>query len=387
MMQRIRRLPPAELLARWLGLFVESLTTGRFRQRVVAVAFLASALAAAYWGLVASDRYVSEAHVIIQRTDIASGETADLSNLLGNTAAGIGDQLLLRDYLLSLDMLRILDGKLGLRAHYSNWRRDPLSRLWFDDAPIEKFQRHFRSRVSVDFDEFSRVLIVRAQAYDPETAQAIAQLMVAAGEKHMNAIAHDLARVQVDFLEKQVAELSAQRLQARQAVLEFQNRHGLASPQGTVDSYGQIVANLQSRVSDLQTRRAAMLAYLMPGSPAVREVEIELAATEKQLQAQQQRLASPSGETLNRTVEEFQRLQANAEFAEDIYKSALVALEKGRIEAVRTLKRVSVMQQASLPEYPLQPQRIYNSFVFFLVSMMLAGVIHLIAAIIRDHRD
>jgi capsular polysaccharide transport system permease protein len=77
----------------------------------------------------------------------------------------------------------------------------------------------------------------------------------------------------------------------------------------------------------------------------------------------------------------------NAEFAQDVYKSALLALEKGRVEATRNIKKVSVLQSPTEPQYPLEPRRIYNTFVFILVTLLIAGIVHLLAAIIRDHKD
>jgi len=86
-------------------------------------------------------------------------------------------------------------------------------------------------------------------------------------------------------------------------------------------------------------------------------------------------------------VEEFQRLEMAAQFAQDVYKTALVALEKSRVEATRTIKKVSVLQSPTLPQYPLEPSRIYNIIVFIRVTLLLAGIVHLLAAIIRDHED
>jgi capsular polysaccharide transport system permease protein len=40
-----------------------------------------------------------------------------------------------------------------------------------------------------------------------------------------------------------------------------------------------------------------------------------------------------------------------------------------------------------VPQYPWEPRRIYNIVVFVLCVMILAGIIHLVAAIIRDHKD
>lgn len=363
------------------------LAPARLPRSIFAAAFGASLLAAVYWGLIASDRYVSEAHVIVQRTDLAGAPQTDFASLLGATTPNNADQLLLRDYLGSLDMLRVLEERLGLREHFSDWRRDPLSRIWFADMPMEKFQRYFRERVSVDFDEYTGVLLLKAQAYAPETAHAIAALMVAEGERHMNAMAHALARDQVAFLEQQVADLSARAMQARRAVLEFQNRHALGSAESAAQTLEAIIARLESQLTDLEARRGMLLGYLVADSTSVKEVDLQIAAIRQQLERERKRLASPEGETLNRTLEEFQRLEMEAGFAQDLYQSALGALEQGRIEATRTLKKVSVLQSPSLPEYPLEPRRLYNSVVFLLLALLLAGVFNLVVVIVRDHKD
>jgi hypothetical protein len=54
----------------------------------------------------------------------------------------------------------------------------------------------------------------------------------------------------------------------------------------------------------------------------------QIAAIEKQIAQEQARLAAPSGKTLNATIEEFQRLEMEAGFAQDVYKTALVFAPK-----------------------------------------------------------
>lgn len=354
---------------------------------VFSAAMVFSLIAAVYWILVASDRYVSEAHVVIERTNLAPGDSTMAFGVVAVVPGLTSDQMLLRDHLLSIDMLKALDAKLDLRTHYSSWRRDPLSRLWFQTAPIEKFHAYFQSRVTVEVDEFTGILTVKSQAYDPETAQAITAMLVENGERHMNAMAHALAAEQVAFLEKQVADLNARAVAARQELLVFQSSKQMLSPAGTAQTLEMIIAKLEGELSDLQTRRNGLLGYLMPDSPGVKELDLQIAGTREQLRRERRRLASTEGDTLNRTVEEYQTLEMQAQFAQDLYKSAITALEHGRVEATRTLKKVSVLQSPNLPEYALEPRRLYNSIVYLIVSLLIAGLVNLVIIIIRDHRD
>lgn len=361
---------------------------GLLRRRTFAVAAVASLLATLYWGLAASDRYVSEAHVIVQRTDMAGGQSVDFSSLISGVAGGSqADQLLLRDYLLSVDMLQKLDAKLDLRHHYSDTSHDILSRLWDADEEMELFYDYYLSRVSIGFDERAGILVIKAQAYDPQTATAIVSMLVQEGERYMNELVHRLANEQVRFLEQQVIQRSHEALDARQKVIDFQNEHGLVSPQGTVESMAATINKLDAQVTELKAHRGAMLGYLSPSAPAIVELNLQIKAIEKQIDQVQSRLAAPGGKPLNVTVEQFQQLQSAAEFTQDVYKTALVALEKGRVEATRMIKKVSILQAPTKPQYPLEPRRVYNLVVFILMALILAGTIHLLAAIIRDHKD
>jgi len=379
---------PAALVPGSAGWRQSKVVASVVRRKIIAAALMASVAAAVYWLALASDRYVSEAHVIIQRTDLPGGQQLDFSSLLGGAGSGSRtDQLLLRDYLLSVDMLNKLDAALGLRAHYSDTDRDPISRMWREDLAMEWFHRHYLSRVSVEFDDYAGVLLIKAQAYDPKMARAITARLVDEGERFMNALASNLAQEQVAFLEKQVSQMSGRALEARQAVLGYQNRKGLVSPQATAESIAGIVAKLEAKRTELQTLRSASQAYLVPTHPSIVQLDQQIAAVEKQTIEEKAKLASPGGQTLNRVIEEFQRLELNAVFAQDVYKTALVALEKGRIEATRTIKKVSVLQSPTTPEYALEPRRIYNTVVFLLMAMLVAGVLHLLAAIVRDHQD
>ena len=363
---------------------------GAFRQNTIfGLAGLGAALSVLYWGLYASDRYISEAHVIIQSTEISSGQSFDLGSLLGNVSAGNQpDQLLMRDYLLSVDMLKKLDAQLHLRDHYSEPTHDLLSRLWFLNGPsMEKFYSYYLDRVSIEYDDYAGVLVIKTQAFDPGTARAIAAALVKDGEQFMDSLARTLAQNQVDFLGQQIGDIGKATRAARQALLDYQNRHGLVSPQATTENLAGIVNSMEAQLVNYKTTRAAMLGYLMPDSANIVELDLQIAALEKQIATEKAKLAAPKGKTLNSTVEEYQRLEMEASFSQELYKTALTTLEKGRFEAARTLKKMSVLQAPTLPEFPLEPRRIYNSALSLMLILLAAGIAKLLAAIIRDHKD
>ena len=326
MIDHFKKTRLAQLSARTFGWLHREMAPALLRRRIIGAAVVFSALSAVYWVFIASDRYVSEAHVIIQRTDFAGGPNLDFSSLLGGANGGRADQLLLRSHLLSVDMLKKLDAALHLRAHYADPQRDPLSRMWDKDAPIEQFHKHYLERVSVELDEYAGVLMVKAEGFDPQTAHAIATELVQEGERFMNQMAHTLAQTQVAFLETQVTDMNARAMQARQTVLGFQNKNGLVSPQATAENISGIVAKLEAQRTELETQRSALQSYLVPSHPSIVQIDQQIAAVGKQLAQEQARLTSPRGKTLNLAVEAFQRLEMQAAFTQDVYKTALIVI-------------------------------------------------------------
>lgn len=358
-------------------------------QPIWAVAFTFFVVTAVYWLLIASDRYVSIAHIVVQRTDLSSGAAAgDLASLIGGgSGPNRSDQLMLRDYLLSVGLLQKLDNELQLRRHFSDQHRDIFSKFLFADAPIEWLHRYYLSRVSVELSDYDGVLVVNAQAYTPEMSKAISERLVLEGEAFMNNVANSLAQTQVDFLEKQVVQMHEQLLTSRQKLLDYQNKKGLGSPVATAESTVAILAKLQANLTELQTQKSALQSYLVASHPSVVQLNQQIAAVEKQMRQEQARLASPTGKPLNKTVEEYQRLEMEAAFADAVYQTALSALERGRIEATRTIKKITVVQAPTMPEYPLEPRRLYNTLVALLAAFLVAGIAHLLWAVVQDHKD
>lgn len=363
-------------------------TARRIRNLVMGIATGASLLAAVYWIVFASNRYVSHANVVVQRTQLPGGGP-DFGGLLsGFSASGArSDQMLLRDHLLSHDMLRKLDAKLHLRQHYSDWHHDPLSRLWSADTPIEPFEDYFQNRVRIDFDDYDGVLEISAEAFDPKTAHQIVSEMLREGEDFMNESDHRLAQAQVDFLEGEVQRMNARTQRARQAVIDFQNREGIVSPEDSLRSVAGIMTQLQARKTALQTQITTMQSYLVADHPDIVSIRQQIAAIDAQIATERQQATAPSNGALNRKTEKFQRLQQDAGFTQAMYQTTLAALEKGRIDAARTVKKISVLQSPTTPEIAEQPRRVYNAFVFALIAYLLAGISLLLVSIVRDHFD
>ncbi|MGY0565446.1 MAG: hypothetical protein ACW7DQ_18410 [Paraglaciecola chathamensis] len=349
------------------------------------LAFLVIFISSIYFTFVASDRYVSSANVVLESPQIAAPELSFSSLISGGASSG--DMLLLRDYLLSVDMLKELMSKADFIAHYSDEKIDFFSRLNRKDLYIENVYEYYKKRISVELDEYSQVLRISVQAFDAEKAHQIANILISQGEKHMNAMGQRLAEEQVKFLEKQVASLASELDNSRRDLIEYQNEKGLISPTGTVESLSLVVADLESQLSGLRARKSVLLTFQSKQSPEIIRIENEIRALVEQIKEERGRMAAQGGHALNQLSSEYQSLELKAQFAQDSYSSALIALESTRIEAARKLKQVSILQSPTMPEYPKQPERLHNTIVVAILSCLIAFILNMLVLIVRDHRD
>jgi capsular polysaccharide transport system permease protein len=350
-----------------------------------AFAILAILVVSFYWFLWAEDRYVSHATVVLESPQVASPEFS-LSTLMGGSGGNTHDLLLLREHLLSVDMLRLLDEQLGIRQHYSE-HGDFFAKLRDANAPIEDLHKYYLRRVEIELDEYAGVLNIYVQGYTPEFAYDMTSLLLDAGENHMNEMGHRLADEQVRFLEQQMVRLEERFEQTRAELLDFQNEYGLVSPTSTVESIDQVVATLEGDLARLQAQRNALASFQSSQSAELRQVERNITALRDQIVVQRDRLAQATGDSLNRISAGYEMLELQAQFAQETYSSALASLENTRLEAARQLKQVSVLQSPLFPEYPTEPNRLYNSTVFAIITIFLAFIFSMLMMIVKDHRD
>jgi capsular polysaccharide transport system permease protein len=149
----------------------------------------------------------------------------------------------------------------------------------------------------------------------------------------------------------------------------------------------QVVAGLEAELAKMNAKKTAMADYLSRKSPEMVRLSSEIIAMKKQIALEKAKMTQESGEALNTISAEYETLQLQAKFALELYSNALSALESTRVEAIRKLKQVSVLQAPTFPEYAVKPERIYNITVFIIISILFTLLVQMLLAIIEEHKD
>ena len=231
------------------------------------------------------------------------------------------------------------------------------------------------------------IIALSVKAYDPVTAQKLAEAVLARSEALVNAMsrrAQDdaiaLAMSEVKTAEKRVSA-------AQEAMREFRNRSGMLDPASTAGGLQGIVSQLEGDAVKVRAEIAEASTYMSKDAPALVGLRARLKAVEKQLASEKLRLAGESArkDSLTTFAGEYEALQTESEFARQQLVSAMTSLETARVKAEAKSRYVVAFQIPALPDESLYPRPFLFTAYALAGSLVLAGLCSLIFAAVREH--
>ena len=346
---------------------------------------LPTLLAAIYFGFIASDIYISETRYAIRSSERAPAVDF-LTSVLSpsGVAASSEDTLIVRDYILSRDMLNQLQARLDLKQHYSSEDADWLARLK-PNATEEDFLEYYRNRVEVLIDSVSNITLLRVRAFDPELARSIAQEIVERSEVLINKWSERITEDTLRFARNEVDTTEGIVREASTALTKFRNEFRSIDPSQETSAVLGIITGLEAQLADAKAQLIETTTYMRSDSQQAKQLRNKVAALERQIDNDRNRLAGQSGTELTRLIDGYEPLLLEQNLAAQRYASALTSLEVARAEAQRKQRYLIPFVTPELPDEPLEPERLWNIFTVFIGALLLYAIGALVWAAITDH--
>ncbi|MFY7948225.1 MAG: hypothetical protein ACOVRP_03325 [Gemmatimonas sp.] len=352
----------------------------------VITVLLPTLLASAYFGLVASDVYVSESRFVV-RSPQRPAQTG-LGALLQGTAFSRAqdDTYSVHDFVRSRDALRELDSRLKVRAAYSRTDIDALSRFpgieWWDDS-FEALHRYYQEQVQISYDSVSSISVLKVSAFSAADAARINQALLEMGERLVNQMNLRSRKDLIDVAELEVQLAEKRSEAAALALSKYRAQRGVFDPERQGNLQLQAVARLREELLAAEGQLAQVM-EVSPDNPQV----ATLAARVRQLRAAvaaETSLVTAREGGLSALSPEFDRLSLEKTFADRQLGTALAALDSARSEAARKQLYLERLVQPNLPDRAVEPRRLRAVVTVLLVGLMLWGVISLVVAGVREH--
>jgi capsular polysaccharide transport system permease protein len=367
---------PAEVLPRglWWALF-----TAFFALPVAA--------AAAYFGFVASDVYVSQAQFIVRSMSLNDSSSVLALAQDQRLSRANEETFAVNEYVRSRDAVAELSARNDLRAILARPEGDIFNRFpnFYSRNTREALYRHFRSIVSADIEGKTGISRLEVEAFRPEDAHNLVTALLASAEQFVNrmnerAYANALADAQHRFDKARQAVLNLERrlTEFRQRERIIDSGKAAAAALGTIGKMSMELARLEAEV-DRQIR-------VSPSSPSIKPLRDKITSYRRQIEIERSKVAGGSG-AIAEKMAEYETLVLERELAGKALGIAMLDMQNARQASQVQHLYLQTITEPNLPDYPIYPRRILCFLAVAGLALLLWWSTLSVTCIVMEHRS
>lgn len=357
----------------------------------VVIVAMPNAVVAVYYGLIASDQYVSEA-----KFTVSSGAIPVMDKL--GSVTGVPPILIVQDtqvvtsYINSRPMVEQLDNMVRLHDLYGSSAIDWWSRF-HKGKPIEKFTDYWEKMCEVTISFPSGIVTLEVRAFSPNDAKRIADAVVAQSEHLINAL-NDRMRNDTVLAAERDMKRAAQHLAQARIQMEFErNAEGLIDVGQTGAAITNLISGLESDLLKAQQEYQSELRYVTADAPQMRVLNSRITAMQSQLELLKGQLTTQTDRTVSATADKalsgkmttFAELDLNERIAEKRYSLATAAVEAARMMSERKMLYLHEIVAPALPQDAEYPKRWLDVGMTLLASLIAWGTAVGATNFVRNH--
>lgn len=348
---------------------------------------LPTLVAVAYYGLLASDVYISESKFVVRSPDKpAVGGVGILLKTAGFSNAG--EELhATQEFIRSRDALKGLNKDNYFWNVYSSDEVSIFDRFGsFDIQPsFEDLYSYFQNKIGTRVDSISSITTLTVKAYTADDARKINEKLLEMAEQTVNRLNQ---RGRQDLIETAMAEVAQAKAAAAFSagkLARYRNRSGIVDPEKQAEVQLQMVSKLQDELIANRTQLAELRNYA-PSNPQIPALRARIESLKGQIDKEVGKVVGGQG-SLAGEIEQYQTLVLEDQYAAKRLSASMAALQEAEAEARRKHAYVERIAQPSLPDEAAEPRRLRGILATFVLGCVAWGIIALLFAGVREHRD
>lgn len=340
-----------------------------------------------YFGSIASDVYISESSFVVRSPKNQSSLTG-FGALLQSTgfSRSQDDAYTVQEYMRSLTALEQLQQTIPVKSFYDS-KGDIFSRFngfGLNDSQ-EAFFRYFKDHLSIDLDSVSGISTLKVRAFDAAEGQLVNQKLLNMGEELINRLNERARKDTLEYATQAVQEAEKNVSDTADALTKYRIKNKIFDLPAQSGVQLSLISSLKSELIRVETQLAQLLS-ITPENPQVEALEMRQKSLRKEIEQQSKSLSGSNNSIATQTAE-YQRLVLANELAQQQLTAAMTSLQNTRGEADRQQLYLEVIDKPSKPDWALEPYRLYNILATFIIGLMLYGVLGLLVASIREHKN
>jgi len=343
--------------------------------------------AALYFGVFASDVYVSQSQFVVRSPDKPA--TTGLGTLLKSVGfSNAGDEIFAtKDYVQSRDALRTLNRTGAVERAYTRPgisifdRFNPLGM----DGTFEDLYKYYTDKIDVENDATTSITTLSVRAYSGADAARFNQRLLEQAEFLVNRLNTRGQSDLVQYAEREAAEARQAARTAAASLASYRDRRGVIDPERQATVQLQMVSKLQDELIGARTQ-LAQLRSLAPENPQIPLLETRIGSLGREIDVALGKVAGDRT-SLSSTAAQYQRLQLEREYADRRLTAALTSLQDARNEGQRKQAYVERIVQPNLPDEALEPRRWRGVLATLVLGLIAYAIASMLLAGIREHKD
>lgn len=358
--------------------------------------FVVAPAALSWWYVTerAVGRYVSTAAFSV-RSEQSNSPFELLGGVVGLGASSSSDPNILYDFIQSQELVERIDERVDLRALWA--KADPVRDPVFAYHPpgtIEDMVFYWNRVVGIYNDTTTGIMDLEVQAFTPEDAQLLAELIYEESSDMINRLS-DIAQEDATRVARLELEAAVERLKAaREAVTLFRNRHQIVDPQADMQSQMGILTSLQSELAstliDLDTLRQTTAET----DPRIVQAEQRIAIIERRIAEERAKFGIGTNDAelgaqdsaFADIVGEYEGLMVDLEFASQSYAAAYTTFETALADARRQKLYIAAHVRPTRAERAIYPRTEVIVPLVALFSFLAWALLVLMAYALKDRR-
>ncbi|MDF0545696.1 capsule biosynthesis protein [Sphingobium sp. H39-3-25] len=357
----------------------------RKRRWFLLMVALPTLLATLYYGLIASDVFISESRFVIKSPDQKRSQMSTLANLMQTTGLSGGQEQTneVLTYVRSRDALKALEKNIDIRDKFSMPQVDFLSRfpLPFAENNFENLFKYYGKRVDARIDTETGTATIKVEAFAPQDAYIINRQLLDLSEAMVNRLNNRVQSKGIVEAQKQV-ELATQRAKnARIALAQYRNAQALIDPGKQAVGVLEIANAMIGERAALQAQ-LDLMQRLTPNNPSIPTMRSRINAISVQIASQDSRVVG-NGSGMASKLGGYENLLVEQEFSTASLTAANAALVQARSEAQRQQYYLERVVDPNTPDTPLLPKRFLSVLIvfgaaiclYFIAWMFMIGVL------------
>jgi capsular polysaccharide transport system permease protein len=344
-------------------------------------------IATVYFGLIASDIYISESRFVVRSPERQSTSAFGMLLKGAGFSRSQDDSYTVQDFILSRDALRELKEKLEIEKSYSSSTVDPFSRfsaLDWDDS-FEALHRYYQKKIDIQLDSASSISTLTVRAFTSEDAFRINQQLLEMSERLVNQLNERGRQDMIRFASSEVVEAEKKAKAAALVLSSYRNQKGVIDPERQSTLQLQQVAKLQEELIATKAQLSQLKTFTKD-NPQIPALQKRLETLQSEIDGENSKVAGGERSLANKAAE-YQHLQLERDFSGKQLSSAMASLEQARNEAIRKQLYLERIVQPSKPDTATEPRRLRAILTTIVLGIMAWGILSILIAGVREHKD